>query len=182
MISANITEHVLCLISDLEMYKLRFRFSGFSTSNFRTLEHRVTAYDSFTVEARVSSDQLALLTRLETEINSSNANNEDSQMVAKRLANRLTHDLSRAVDVRISDWEMEYSTLKSTLHSLGKGSFGEVRKSTWLGVEVAEKRLIIGSDHPSFMQEVEILARLTHPNIVTLIGYARDRRNISAPL
>jgi serine/threonine protein kinase len=46
-------------------------------------------------------------------------------------------------------------------------------KSTWLtgGIEVAVK-MFYGSDHPSFVNEVEILAGLAHPNITPLLGYA----------
>ena len=167
MVLAN--EHVFCLISDLD--------SCISISKI-TSEHRVTVYDSDTVKGRMASDQLALLTKLETEIDSSNANNRESQLLAKCLANRLRHYLPRAVQVRISDWEIKYTTLKYSGLSLRKGSFGEVRKSTWLGVDVAEK-LFIGSDHPSFLKEVEILARLSHPNIVPLFGYATDRNGCS---
>ena len=51
---------------------------------------------------------------------------------------------------------------------LGEGSFAQVRKGTQNGVEVALKTLK-HTDQAEFLQEVAILSRLSHPNIVRLL-------------
>ena len=50
-----------------------------------------------------------------------------------------------------------------------------VHQSIWLPgqIKVAEK-MFYGSNHPSFKNEVEVWARLAHPNIVPFLGYAVD--------
>jgi serine/threonine protein kinase len=51
---------------------------------------------------------------------------------------------------------------------LGTGSFGDVHKANWLGIEVARKTFH-GPSAADFEREVEILERLSHPNIVSLL-------------
>jgi serine/threonine protein kinase len=76
--------------------------------------------------------------------------------------------------VQLSVWEIQYSSLER-VHRLGSGAVGMVHKSIWLTgqIEVAEK-VFHESDHPSFVNEVKILAGLEHPNIAPLLGYVTD--------
>jgi serine/threonine protein kinase len=124
------------------------------------------------VKERASRDQRNLLTRLESLIHSSNASVQGSAELAKCLAGRLSQHLSGSV--QLSVWEIQYSSLER-VHRLGSGAVGMVHKSIWLTgqIEVAEK-VFYGSDHPSFVNEVEILAGLAHPNIMPLLAYATD--------
>ncbi|KAG8077930.1 hypothetical protein GUJ93_ZPchr0007g4270 [Zizania palustris] len=56
---------------------------------------------------------------------------------------------------------------------LGQGGFGEVYKGTVRGQEVAIKRLRSGSGQGEreFRAEVEIISRVHHKNLVSLVGY-----------
>jgi serine/threonine protein kinase len=58
---------------------------------------------------------------------------------------------------------------------LGTGSFGDVHKANWLGIEVARKTFH-GPSAADFEREVEILEGLSHPNIVSLLWHGRDER------
>jgi len=72
----------------------------------------------------------------------------------------------------MAQWKINFSDLEFG-DRRGKGNFGEVYKGTYLGTDVAIKRLFFIDD--DFMQkyierEMEILTQLNHPNIVQLIG------------
>jgi serine/threonine protein kinase len=64
---------------------------------------------------------------------------------------------------------------------LGKGAFGEVRVAYWRSVSVAYKRPHIRMeneekvDDENLQQEIEVLSKLRHPNLVLFIGVCRDR-------
>jgi serine/threonine protein kinase len=137
----------------------------------------VRVRESEVVMERVSRDQRNLLTRLESLIHPSNVSVQGSAELAKCLAGRLSRHFSRSVPLSV--WEIHYSSLRQ-VQSLGNGLAGMVHKSFWLTgrIEVAEK-VFYGSDHPSFVNEVEILAGLAHPNITPLLGYATYDSNSS---
>lgn len=138
--------------------------------------HGLNAYESEVVKERVSSDHRKLLTRLETVILSGNSSHKDYQL-AKCLSRKLSQDLEGSFLLEV--WNIEFSKLRQ-VQRLGSGSVGTVCKSIWLDgqIEVAEK-MFYGSDHPSFDNEVQILAGLAHPNITPLLGYAVDEGKCS---
>ena len=83
----------------------------------------------------------------------------------------------------ISEWSparqglnLEIDSTDVKLHEvIGRGAFGVVYKGYWKGREVAVKMLSIayGNDEKllkTFKKEVEVLAKLQHPNIVHLFG------------
>jgi hypothetical protein len=57
---------------------------------------------------------------------------------------------------------------------IGIGSYSEVYKGSWRGTEVAVKRILEQNISPQlmkeFIDEVELMARLRHPNIVLFMG------------
>eukprot|EP01126_Amoeba_proteus_P040412 TRINITY_DN430_c0_g2_i2.p1 TRINITY_DN430_c0_g2~~TRINITY_DN430_c0_g2_i2.p1 ORF type:complete len:147 (+),score=19.05 TRINITY_DN430_c0_g2_i2:67-507(+) len=61
---------------------------------------------------------------------------------------------------------------------LGQGQFGEVWMGKCRGADVAIKYLkhFDSSMKEEFIAEVEIMAQVTHPNIVLLLGAATDTR------
>jgi LIM domain kinase 1 len=72
----------------------------------------------------------------------------------------------------MAQWKIKYEDLEFG-ERIGKGNFGEVYKGTYLGTDVAIKRLFFVDD--DFMQkyierEMDTLTQLNHPNIVQLIG------------
>jgi hypothetical protein len=64
------------------------------------------------------------------------------------------------------------------MESLGKGSAATVYRAMWLGAEVA-KKTFYGPNFPDFEQEVSILLDLSHPNITSLLSYAKDKQECS---
>ena len=61
---------------------------------------------------------------------------------------------------------------------LGRGGFGVVQETTWLGLRFAKKEFK-GGDNKFFRQEIGALAGLSHPHIVRLVCCAIDKRSCS---
>ncbi|CAM6073645.1 unnamed protein product [Sphagnum tenellum] len=59
---------------------------------------------------------------------------------------------------------------------IGKGAYGLVREGYWLGCNFAVKT-IKTTDIDALRKEVGILAKLSHPHIVQLVGFSRDLPN-----
>lgn len=80
------------------------------------------------------------------------------------------------------DWEVEPSELDfSTSTIIGKGSFGEILRASWRGTPVAVKRILpsLSDDRlvtQDFRQEVNLLVKLRHPNIVQFLGAVTERK------
>ncbi|KAH7283783.1 hypothetical protein KP509_34G023800 [Ceratopteris richardii] len=80
------------------------------------------------------------------------------------------------------DWEIDPNEIdfqKSTI--IGKGSFGEIRKTVWRGTSVAVKTILpsLSDDKlivEDFKHEVELLVKLRHPNIVQFLGAVTIRK------
>jgi len=63
---------------------------------------------------------------------------------------------------------------------VGQGGHGEVRVAKWGDNDVAIKRVLSGSDqtqntlYVSLMNEMKVLSKLKHPNIVQMFGFCED--------
>ncbi|KAG0577472.1 hypothetical protein M758_5G151700 [Ceratodon purpureus] len=74
------------------------------------------------------------------------------------------------------DWEIDPNEIElETSELIGKGSFGEIRKTLWRGTPVAVKtiRPSLHNDRmvvKDFQHEVQLLVKVRHPNIVQFIG------------
>jgi len=70
-------------------------------------------------------------------------------------------------------WEIDPAQIELG-QRIGIGSYGEVYKGTWGGTEVAVKRFLETKLSPQLLQEfkdeVAIMARLRHPNVVLFMG------------
>jgi hypothetical protein len=61
---------------------------------------------------------------------------------------------------------------------LGRGAYGVVFKSIWLGLPCA-KKVFIGAENVSFKKEADILAALKHPNIIQVFCCTTDANSCS---
>ncbi len=60
--------------------------------------------------------------------------------------------------------------------SLGKGAFGKVQETTWLGEKYAKKVFPKnGNESQSLMIESDILTRICHPNVVRIVCWSEDK-------
>ncbi|WOL01023.1 serine/threonine-protein kinase STY46-like [Canna indica] len=78
-------------------------------------------------------------------------------------------------------WEIDPSEVElSSSKIIGKGSFGEILKAYWHGTCVAVKRILpsySGDERVirEFRHEVDLLAKLRHPNIVQFLGAVTEK-------
>lgn len=70
-------------------------------------------------------------------------------------------------------WELDPTEIK-LCEKIGSGSFGDVWRGEWAGIEVAVKKItkasITDKDIQSFRDEVDIMSKLRHPNVVQFLG------------
>ncbi len=67
-----------------------------------------------------------------------------------------------------------------------QGSFGEVFHAHWGGTEIAVKKLpkhMLASTKflEDFAQEITIMAKLRHPNVIQFLGVAVDKISLYVP-
>ena len=76
-----------------------------------------------------------------------------------------------------SHWVVKRDDIKMTVEVLGNGGWGEVKVATFRGLRVAAKclhELILSPYYiPVFSREMEIAARVRHPNLLQFIGAIR---------
>ncbi|KFK26013.1 hypothetical protein AALP_AA8G191500 [Arabis alpina] len=87
-------------------------------------------------------------------------------------------DISSAGALQFDFKAIEAATDKfSTSNKLGQGGFGEVYKGTFpSGIQVAVKRLSMtsGQGEKEFINEVVVVAKLQHKNLVKLLGFCME--------
>jgi len=88
-----------------------------------------------------------------------------------------TSVLSIAVDLSIAAGTIQLG------ERIGIGSYGEVHRGLWRGIEVAVKRFL-DQDLSlqitrEFTQEVDMMRRLRHPNVILLMGAVVETPNLS---
>lgn len=73
-------------------------------------------------------------------------------------------------------WEIAYNEMKLTA-KIGEGSFSDVFLGTWRGIEVAVKMLksaLSAESFEAFLQEISLVSKLRHPNVVLFLGACLD--------
>ena len=84
----------------------------------------------------------------------------------------------RQLHIQQDHWVMTKDDITVTQEVLGKGGWGEVRVAKFRGLRVAAKCLhdLILSDYniQLFMREMEMAARIRHPNLLQFIGATRE--------
>ena len=133
-------------------------------------------------------DQVDLLKKVAA-LNFESIADPEERQLATSLAKRFIACVGDRVSEKAhSDFMrvQDFSSLKRE-KLLGKGTFGEVFKVMWLGTPAAERAVLGKGDEANsvgaeFDQEVSILAKQSHPNIVRLLGYVRGEDKCSIVL
>ncbi|CAA2979589.1 receptor-like serine threonine- kinase SD1-8 isoform X1 [Olea europaea subsp. europaea] len=98
------------------------------------------------------------------------------QIETKNSSDKLKGDNQSGIGVPFFSWESIIAVIKnfSDIHKLGRGGFGPVYKGMFPGgQEIAVKRLSSCSlqDIKEFQNEIVLIAKLQHRNLVRLLGY-----------
>jgi serine/threonine protein kinase len=145
----------------------------------RAIDECVKSRESYCNELKVLAgrDERELCVRLEAMENEIGGT-PDYRTLAKCMLGRMNGEKVAAGDDGARDsWTVPFEDLQRG-KLLGKGAFGEVHKTLWLGQWWAEKKF---GAHlaKAFGQEMELLKNLSHPNIVLIVCCAEDNREFS---
>ena len=105
---------------------------------------------------------------------------QESQEKIHQLQQQLNRSQEevRQLHIQQDHWVVKKGDISMTQEVLGKGGWGEVRVAKFRGLRVAAKCLhdIILSDYNIhlFTREMEIAARIRHPNFLQFIGATRE--------
>jgi hypothetical protein len=136
-------------------------------------------------------DQVDLLKKVEAALSCDSISDPEERHLATSLVERYRAAVGSPVpDETVHSDFMRVHDSSACLNrdlkkpSLGRGSFGEVNEVKWLGISAAEKTIPKDEGKPSadFVQEVSILARLSHPSIVRLLCYVEEEVKCSVVL
>ena len=171
------THHFTSLAYELEMCTRLMHNSWRRIGATQTLRElqEVKNVETNTLIDIVVRDRKALLEKLAGchQAHSTTIKDRDlAEQLMKRIQNgKITYG-HVVVDDHVKCWHLLDSKSLERLGSLGKG----VDKVKWCGEHFALKTFF-GSEHLTFMNEVSILAGLSHPNIVSLVGFVINTRN-----
>ncbi|KAG0582938.1 hypothetical protein KC19_3G096300 [Ceratodon purpureus] len=185
MTYANVAEYALLLGFNLELCELSFKKESSTLTRSQLLDQvdKIHKAEAAIVETKAFTDVANLLAKVTLAMN--HLPNEE-----RALAGYLRQRLTRVQPLQTS-WRD--STLSScgifevmeklfqwviSAEQLGTGSSATVFKAAWLGIPVAKKRFPIPED-PEFVKEVEILSKLSHPNVTSMFCYTKDKRSCS---
>ena len=180
----NVSERITSLGFHLEfctfVFSSRKKYGSLHTltvaesSRLRKAEADIVEEKSHLDQLRLYEDAKALLTQPRKP---GSADEQQVMFLLERLRGRGLHVSADSPESNHPSRleKISMSSLKK-VQVLGRGSFGDVWKANWLGIEVARKTFH-GSSAADFEREVEILEGLNHPNIVTLLSHTRDERN-----
>lgn len=175
MILSDVSKHVATRAFQLELLMLRLHkmLGSASLTPERTELESLHAEEFNKVQAAASVDRGILVKRLEKVIYDSNILKNEQFYLATYVLQRLEFQQAQPAS---RHWEVEYGSLQRK-ETLGKGTMGstELHKATWLGAELAEKTFFGEELYPIFLNEVSILQRLSHSNVVPLLCYATNK-------
>ena len=156
---------------------------GVATPTYIDLE-RLWGAEKIEVERRALFDKATLMHTINSlilhgESSSASVQLQLATIVQKRLkASQGTSTSGPSKVSYLEAWQVDGKSLLR-LAELGTGSSAAVHKAKWFGViEVAEKVFRVSRDG-DFDRDMSLLAELSHPNIVSTLGYWEDERSCS---
>ena len=175
MTSTNVSEYVSSLGFNLELCRSAFNVESTGSKRLTLGEvgniHKVEVE---IVEKKASVDVESLLRKVTRELNS--LCGEDRELATYVHQRFLRVELNLASD----DEGLLNKLFKwvEPAEELGRGSSTTVHKVMWLGTPVAMKTFD-AAEIPDFVEEVKILSRLSHPNLVSMFCCLMNKRKCS---
>ncbi|XP_051157064.1 proto-oncogene tyrosine-protein kinase Src-like isoform X2 [Leptopilina boulardi] len=141
-----------------DQYKIPFTFekNSFVKTNFRIQNDSKRNHISTATELSLRKKRLATENKTAPSVNS-DCKTDSSEQEA-------IHDIDVSVPV-IEEKDIHFSEIV-----LGKGSFGTVRRATWLKTDVAVKTIQSTSNDKYIIREIKIMDKIRHPNIVSIMA------------
>jgi serine/threonine protein kinase len=177
----DVSEQVITQAADLRLHVMLLKDVMLLKSELETLT-RVTdvAYrktERQVIEGKAKLDREWLLSKLTDHIRSSQGGRQERDPMADILLKKLQIGSSQVTDLQANHMILKF--LKRGIQ-LGRGATGTVFKTTWCGIDAAEKSLHSqGTPGKEFDNEVRIMAGLGHPHIVTFYFSATIREGCS---
>lgn len=174
------TQHFASLAYELEMCTRLMHNSWRRIGATQTLRElrEVKNVETNRLSDMVVRDRKALLEKLAgCQAQSIIKERDMAEQLMKRIQNAGKMTYGHVVDDHVKCWHLLDSKSLERLGSIGNG----VDKVKWCGEHFALKTFF-GSEHQTFMNEVSILAGLSHPNIVSLVGFITNTRNRSSSI
>ncbi|KAG0622463.1 hypothetical protein M758_3G099200 [Ceratodon purpureus] len=186
MTYTNVAEYTFLLGFNLELCKISFKKESATLTRSQLLDQvdKIHKAEAEIVEMRASRDVATLLSKVTLALN--HLHNEERDLagyLCQRLIRVQPHQAS-CTDSPLSSWSNIFGVLGKLFEwvipaeQVGRGSTATVYKAMWLGIPVAKKTFPIPED-PEFVKEVEILSKLSHPNITSMFCYTKDKRSCS---
>jgi serine/threonine protein kinase len=146
---------------------------------------RLGALDVFKLETAAKQDREDLRSNLDLlreghVCEASCARSQPEKCIAARFLRRLVHwQTAIAADpltrkIPSSFWRVPPQDLPE-VRSIGRGTFGEVYETNWLGEQYA-KKVVREARLETFKTEFEILAGLCHPHVVRTVCWAKEEK------
>ena len=163
----DVSKHVSSIAINLEAFTKSNAISKFEVDRINT---RVVE----DVETVASLDE-ELLIKVKSFVKASKSSDKTKQQLATFLLERLECSPGRSLsEPSPANSSERFFTNLEQMELLGRGATATVHRAKWLGVQVA-KKTFIGQNNSDFKKEVSILARLSHPNIICLLGYGMQK-------
>ena len=158
--------------------------SGVATPTNIELE-RLREAEKNEVERRALSDEATLMDTIDFVILHGESRSTSVQLQLATIVHKRFEAIQEGTSSSgaskvsyLEAWQVDGKDLHGP-EQLGTGSSAVVYKAKWFGVmEVAEK-VFRGSRNDSFDKEMSLLAKLSHPNIVSTFGYWADEYSCS---
>ena len=177
----DVSEQVITQVADLHLYVmlLKDEWSLETLTRVWDVEYRKTQRQ--VIEGKAKLDREWLLSKLTDHIRSSQGGRQERDPERDPMADILLKKLQIGSS-QVTGLQANHVILKFLKRGtqLGRGATGTVFKTTWCGIDAAEKSLHVqGTPGKEFDNEVRIMAGLSHPHIVTFYFSATIREGYS---